>query len=151
MALPNLVYITADLDSPLARVALDILRLPFPENSFDVVLCNHVLEHIPDDAQAMRELSRVLKPGGWGILQVPLDPSRDTFEDLSIVDPDERTRLFGQEDHVRMYGKDYKTRLEKAGLSVAVEAYAHELGAEVARRAGLVPDEDIYRCSKPRG
>jgi len=150
MALPNLVYVTGDLDSPLARVTLDILSLPFPDNSFDVILCNHVLEHIPDDARAMRELSRVLKPNGWAILQVPLDPSRDTFEDPSIVDPGERTRLFGQEDHVRIYGRDYKSRLERAGLSVTVDAYARELGADVVRRSGIVPGEDIYRCSKRR-
>jgi SAM-dependent methyltransferase len=150
MALPNLVYVTGDLDSPLARVTLDILSLPFPDNSFDVILCNHVLEHIPDDAQAMRELSRILKPDGWAILQVPLDPTRDTFEDPSIVDPRERTRLFGQEDHVRMYGRDYKTRLERAGLNVTADAYASEFGDDEVRRYGIVPSEDIYRCSKRR-
>ena len=148
LALPNLIYVSADLDSPLAKVTLDILALPFPDASFDGILCNHVLEHIPDDARAMGELHRVLRPGGWGIFQVPLDLSRDTFEDPSIADPEERTRLFGQEDHVRMYGRNYQTRLELAGFTVTVDPYARDLGADVARRNGLMTEERIYLCRR---
>lgn len=148
LALPNLVYISGDLDSPLAKTTLDILALPFPDTSFDVILCNHVLEHIPDDARAMRELHRVLRPGGWGIFQVPLNPFRDTFEDSSIIDPAERTRLFGQEDHVRIYGCDYRTRLERAGFTVTVDPYVRELPPNQVRYFGLMPDEDIHLCRK---
>ena len=104
----NLEYITTDLNSPLADVKADICKLPFKDQSFDVIFCNHVLEHIPDDTTALKELYRVLKPGGWGIFQVPQDLSREkTFEDNSITDKRERARIFGQYDHVRIYGRDY--------------------------------------------
>lgn len=146
-SLPNLVYVTGDLDSPLAKITLDILDLPFPDHSFDVILCNHVLEHIPDDARAMGELRRVLKPGGWGIFQVPLDSSRDTIEDPSIVDPQERAKYFGQEDHVRIYGRDYRNRLERAGFTVTVDGYVRRIGADKVQRYGLMPNEDVYVCS----
>ena len=102
-------YITADIESPLAKIKMDIHAMPFAENSFDVVLCNHVLEHVQDDIQALREICRVLKPGGWSILQVPFfAPIPEvTIEDTSIVGPREREKAFGQDDHVRKYGKDY--------------------------------------------
>ncbi|EMR04572.1 Rebeccamycin O-methyltransferase [Cesiribacter andamanensis AMV16] len=91
---PNLDYTTADIESPLAKVKMDVHQIPFPEGSFDVVFCNHVLEHVADDGLAMREIRRVLKPGGWGILQIPLFyPLKDTtFEDPSITDPREREK-----------------------------------------------------------
>ena len=117
--LKNIDYITADLYSPLADVKADITDLPFDDNEFDVIFCNHVLEHIPDDTKAMQELYRVMKPGGFGILQVPLDENREeTFQDDSITDPDERTRIFGQYDHVRVYGLDYFDKLRSIGFSV---------------------------------
>ena len=117
--LKNLDYITADLYSPLADVKADITALPFDDNEFDVIFCNHVLEHIPDDTKAMQELYRVMKPGGFGIFQVPLDESRkETFQDDSITDPDERTRIFGQYDHVRVYGLDFFDKLRSIGFSV---------------------------------
>ena len=117
--LKNIDYITADLYSPLADVKADITALPFDDNEFDVIFCNHVLEHIPDDTKAMQELYRVMKPGGFGIFQVPLDESRkETFQDDSITDPDERTRIFGQYDHVRVYGLDYFDKLRSIGFSV---------------------------------
>jgi SAM-dependent methyltransferase len=150
LALPNLVYVSADLDSRLAAVTLDILALPFPNASFDVILCNHVLEHVPDDTRALSELHRVLRPGGWGIFQVPLDPSRDTFEDPSVSDPQERTRLFGQEDHVRSYGRDYQSRLEQAGFAVTTDPYVRELPQDEARYFGLMASEDVYLCKRPR-
>ena len=112
-------YITADIESPLAKVKMDIHDIPFPENTFDVTFCNHVMEHVDDDLKAMGELHRVLKPGGWGIIQVPFFPPipDETFEDASITDPKERERIFGQDDHVRLYGKDYPNRLRKAGFN----------------------------------
>lgn len=115
----NLEYITSDLFSPLADVKADICSLPFDNQEFDVIFCNHVLEHIPDDAKAMKELFRVLKPNGWGIFQVPLDMKREqTFEDNSVTDPKERTRIFGQYDHLRIYGKDYFQKLKNIGFEV---------------------------------
>ncbi|MBT8264372.1 MAG: class I SAM-dependent methyltransferase, partial [Muriicola sp.] len=113
----NLNYTTTDLNSPLADVKADICNLPFKDNSFDVILCNHVLEHIPDDRKAMSELFRILKPGGWGIFQIPQDLTRaNTFEDNSITDKKERARVFGQYDHVRIYGRDYFDKLRSVGF-----------------------------------
>src|SRR3990172_12855809 len=97
----------------------------------------------------MRELFRVLKPGGWGILQVPILRDK-TFEDLSIVSPEDRERIFGQKDHVRIYGRDYKDRLEEAGFTVRVDNYVRELGFDRVKRYGLIGDESIYLCTKPR-
>lgn len=115
----NLYYTSADLYSPIVDVKADILALPFENNSFDVVFCNHVLEHIDDDRKAMSELYRVLKPNGWGILQVPIQLSREkTYEDFSITSPEERKKHFGQYDHVRWYGKDYYERLASVGFKV---------------------------------
>ena len=115
----NLQYITSDLYSPLADVKADICDLPFEDEQFDVIFCNHVLEHIPDDTQAMRELYRVLSKGGWGIFQVPQELERaETFSDDTITDPKERARIFGQYDHVRIYGKDYFDKLRSIGFEV---------------------------------
>jgi SAM-dependent methyltransferase len=117
--MPNIDYVTADLHSPLADIKADITYLPFDDETFDVIFCNHVLEHIPDDIQAMRELFRVMKSGGWGIFQIPLDRNRlQTFQDDSITDPQERTRIFGQYDHVRVYGWDYFDKLQSVGFEV---------------------------------
>ena len=108
----NLDYTTSDLESPIADVKADICNLPFNENEFDVIFCNHVLEHITDDTKAMQELYRVLKPGGFGIFQVPQDVSRaKTFEDDTITNKKERAKIFGQYDHVRVYGRDYFDKL----------------------------------------
>lgn len=120
----NLDYTTTDLNSPIADVKADICALPFEDNSYDFLICNHVLEHIPDDAQAMRELYRVLAPGGTAIMQVPYDRNREeTFEDDSITDPKERARIFGQYDHVRIYGMDFFKKLEGAGFNVEAVDY----------------------------
>lgn len=124
-ALNNLEYTTTDLLSPIADVKADICNLPFEDNSYDVILCNHVLEHIPDDTKAMQELYRVMKPGGWGVFQVPQDLNRDiTFEDNTIIDRKERTKIFGQYDHVRIYGRDYFNKLRSIGFKVEEVAYA---------------------------
>jgi len=126
--LKNLDYTTTDLNSPLADVKADICNLPFEDNSFDTILCNHVLEHIPDDIKAMQELYRVMKPGGWGIFQIPQDLKREvTFEDDSITDKKERTKIFGQYDHVRIYGRDYFEKLRTIGFKVEEVDYTAEL------------------------
>jgi SAM-dependent methyltransferase len=110
-------YTTTDLYSPLADVKADLRALPFEDNTYDLVLCNHVLEHVPNDKKAMGEIHRVLKLGGTAILQVPLDENRlETFEDDSITDPEERTQIFGQYDHIRVYGQDYYNRLKEVGF-----------------------------------
>jgi SAM-dependent methyltransferase len=115
---PNLRYLSADLDSPIAMERVDLTRIPHPDASFDVVLCCHVLEHIPDDHRAMRELRRILAPGGFGVLQTPVHSMDETLEDPDVTDPEERRRRFGQPDHVRMYGRDFHDRLRAAGFRV---------------------------------
>ncbi|MFC2110708.1 class I SAM-dependent methyltransferase, partial [Bacteroidota bacterium] len=115
----NLDYTTTDLYSPLADVKADICSLPFEDNSYDLIFCNHVLEHIENDKKAMEELYRVLRPGGFGIFQIPQDLSRkNTYEDFTITNPKERKKHFGQYDHVRIYGKDYFDKLRQVGFSV---------------------------------
>ena len=143
-------YITADLESPLAKVQLDVQKMPFPEASFDVVICNHILEHVPDDALALREIFRVLKPGGWGLILSPINPERAvTYEDPSIVTPREREKHFKQKDHVRDYGLDYPQRLEKAGFRVTSDRYAHTLTPARVKLHALPLDEVMYRVDKP--
>lgn len=137
-------YTTTDLNSPLADVPADICNLPFADNQFDFILCNHVLEHIPDDFKAMQEIYRVLKPGGIAILQIPLENNRDvTFEDDSITDRKERARIFGQYDHVRVYGMDYFDRLAQVGFDVNAVDYTKELGAKKVDRYRLAAGELI--------
>lgn len=138
--LKNLEYTTTDLNSPLADVKADICNLPFEHHTFDVIFCNHVLEHIPDDTKAMQEMYRVLKKGGWGIFQIPQDLKREeTFEDDSITDKKERADIFGQYDHVRIYGRDYFNKLRNIGFTVE----------EVDFTAALPPsDIEKYRLAK---
>ncbi|MCX7547950.1 methyltransferase domain-containing protein [Xanthomarina sp. F1114] len=142
--LKNLEYITTDLNSPLADVKADICNLPFKNNEFDVILCNHVLEHIPDDTKAMEELYRILKPGGFGVFQIPQDLSRaETFEDDSITDKKERAAIFGQYDHVRIYGRDYFDKLRKIGFTVQEVDYTASLLKEEITRYCLAKGEII--------
>ncbi|MFX0557367.1 class I SAM-dependent methyltransferase [Maribacter sp. CXY002] len=142
--LKNINYTTTDLNSPLADVKADICKLPFADNSFDVILCNHVLEHIPDDTKAMQELYRVLKPNGWGIFQIPQDLNRETtFEDDTITDKKERARIFGQYDHVRIYGKDYFNKLRSIGFQVEEIDYSNKITAELWDRYRLAKTEII--------
>jgi len=127
----HLDYVTTDLNSPLADVKADICNLPFKDSEFDVILCNHVLEHIPDDTKAMQELHRILKPGGYGIFQIPQDLSREkTFEDDTITDKKERAKIFGQYDHVRIYGRDYFDKLRSIGFKVEEVDYTATLSNE---------------------
>ena len=135
-------YKTADLDSPIADVKADIINLPFNDNSFDVIFCNHVLEHIQDDTQAMKELYRVMKNGGMGVFQVPQDINRETtFEDNSITDRKERAKIFGQYDHVRIYGLDYFDKLRATGFKVKEEKYCSNLPDKLIDQYRLMENE----------
>ncbi len=143
-------YITADIESPLAKVKLDVHDIPFDDGKFDVVFCNHVMEHVKDDYKAMSEIYRVLKPGGFAILQVPLFyPLLDsTYEDTSITSPTAREKAFGQSDHVRMYGKDYANRLKSVGFTVDENRYFEKLPAKEVKYYALPLDEPIFYCKK---
>jgi len=145
----NIEYTTTDLLSPLADVKADICNLPFEDNSYDIIFCNHVLEHIPDDTKAMQELFRVLKPGGMGIFQIPQDLSRvSTFTDDTIVDQKERAKIFGQYDHVRVYGRDYFDKLRSIGFKVIEEDYTHKIAPELVEKYCLAKGEIIPVCFK---
>ena len=147
----NLDYITSDLESPIADVKADICNLPFKDDSFDVVFCNHVLEHIPDDKKAMQELFRVLKKGGFGVFQIPQDMSREnTFEDASITDKEERTKIFGQYDHVRVYGRDYFNKLRSVGFKVEEVDYTQRITPEELDRFCLMKNEILPVCYKEK-
>ncbi len=145
----NIDYLSADIEMPNAMVQMDITDIQYPDNSFDIVLCNHVLEHIRDDHKAMSELYRVMKPGGWAVLQTPVDHNaQHTIEDLETDDPKVMKAKFGQEDHVRTYGLDKKDRLEAVGFRVTVDPYVKNLAPEVVQWYGLMASEDIYFCEK---
>ena len=147
--LKNLSYDTIDLNSPIADIKADICDLPFLDNSYDFILCNHVLEHIVDDNKAIRELYRVLKKNGIGIFQVPIDYNRDTtFEDFSVTNKKERNKLFGQYDHVRIYGLDFFDRLQKAGFLVEKCEYTSKLSKEDIIKFCLPKKEIIPICRK---
>jgi len=142
--LDNLDYTTTDLLSPIADVKADICCLPFKDNSYDIILCNHVLEHIPDDTKAMHELYRVLKVGGMGVFQIPQDLNRKTtFEDDTITDKKERAKIFGQYDHVRIYGRDYFDKLRSIGFKVKEIDYTASLSAEAIENYCLSKGEII--------
>lgn len=138
----NLDYTTCDLESPIADVKADIQNLPFEDNQFDVIFCNHVLEHVTDDRKAISELYRVMKSGGWGIFQVPIRYQLEkTFEDPTITDRKERIEKFGQYDHVRVYGMDYYQTLEKAGFKVEQVNLSAQLTDEEIRKYALEKGE----------
>lgn len=145
----NLDYTTADLVSPIADVKMDLHNAPFEDNTFDVIFCNHVLEHVNDDHQCMSELYRVMKPGGWGIFQVPLDVNREeTLEDPNITSEEDRLKYYWQKDHVRLYGMDYAKKLEAVGFNVTVEDYTKEIGAELSDKYRLMDGELLFFCEK---
>lgn len=126
----------------------DMVNLTYANNSFDVILCSDVLEHIQDDKKAMSELYRVMKPGGWGIFQVPVRDQEKTYEDHTITDPSEREKHFGQNDHVRWYGNDYPDRLRNAGFVVKEEDYKSSLSREEILKYGLAASGKVYYCEK---
>ena len=145
----NLTYTSTDLNSPIADVKADICDLPFKDNSFDFIICNHVLEHIPDDIKAMQELYRVLAPSGTAIVQVPYDAKREiTFEDNTITDQSERTRIFGQYDHLRVYGMDYFKKLSSIGFNVNALDYTSGISSDDIERYRLCKGELLPVCKK---
>lgn len=144
-------YLTADLHSTTVMMNMDISTIQFPNDHFDGILCNHVLEHVVDDREAMAELYRVLRPNGWAILQVPISMALDrTYEDFSITTPAAREAAFGQHDHVRVYARDYKDRLENVGFKVTVFHWTtrvHDFGGS-ENRFGLNEREAVYLATK---
>jgi len=132
----------------LAKVKMDIHKIPFEDNSFDVVFCNHVMEHVEDDIQACREINRVLKPTGWGIIQSPVYSQQNTIEDKTITDAAERELVFGQRDHLRKYGRDYAIRLSTSGLKVEENSFVRSLEKETIYKYALADDEVIFYCTK---
>lgn len=147
----NIDYISADLDSELADIKMDITDIQYPDNSFDVVICNHVLEHIPEDRKAMSEIARILRPDGWAILQVPISYLIEkTIEDFSIVDPKEREIRFGQNDHVRVYASDYMERLIESGLDISLISTSEYLEDQEIIRFGVIKEENIFFCTKKK-
>ena len=145
----HLDYITGDLESPLAKVKMDVHDIPFGSGTFDVVFCNHVMEHVDDDSRAMSEIYRVLKPGGWAIIQSPQDLSRETtYENPNITDPKEREKHFWQSDHVRLYGRDYGQRLKQAGFQVTEDDFVMKLPEEKIKQHAFPAEEIIYFCEK---
>lgn len=138
-------YLTADLESPWAKVKMDVHQIPFEENTFDIIFCNHVLEHVTDDVAVLKEFYRVLKPGGWAILQSPIDYRyATTYQDNSITDPRAREKAFGQDDHLRMFGVDYGERLKLGGFEVKEIKMANQLSATDVFKYGLDPREILY-------
>lgn len=146
----NLDYITADIESPLAKVKMDIHQIPFPENTFDVAICNHVMEHVDDYILAMSELHRVLKPGGWALIQSPQDMKYEvTYEDPTITDPKEREIHFLQNDHLRLFARNYGRELEKGGFKVTEDRFVmDELSKAEVQRYSLPGEEIVYFCQK---
>ncbi len=145
----NLDYLTGDLVSPIADMHFDLHEIPLEDNRFDVIFCNHVMEHVDDAHQCMTELHRVMKPGGWGIMQVPQDFSRDeTYEDPSIVTPEDREKHYWQKDHVRLFGKDYPDWLRRAGFTVTEFDTKSAYGDELIERYRLQKGEVLYIVSK---
>jgi SAM-dependent methyltransferase len=144
-AIKTLDYFTADLESPLAEYHFDIHDIPFEDNKFDFIMCNHVLEHVDDEFKVTGELFRVLKPEGEAILQAPISKyNKETFEDFSITSPEEREKYFGQEDHVRIYGKNYKNRLESVGFKVDLFDIKMALSIQDIKKYGLNEEEILY-------
>ena len=145
----NLNYTTADLESPIADLHFDLHSIPLEDNLYDVIFCNHVMEHVKDDLQCMKELYRVMKPGGWGIFQVPIDyDNPETYEDNTITSEKDREIHFWQKDHLRLYGLDYPKKLEKAGFKIDVFDPKDSLGDIDYEKLRLNPKELIFIAKK---
>jgi SAM-dependent methyltransferase len=150
LGLPSVRYVSVDIDPQVADVQADVTDLPFRDESFDLLVCLHVLEHVPDDRKAIAELFRVLRPGGQAVIQLPPSPFEETLEDERVTSPAERERLFGQYDHVRLAGADYLQRLEEPGFQVTREDHAAELDLDARTLYEVHPGEPFYLCVKPR-
>src|SRR3954463_5502585 len=148
-SLPNAAYVSADLTGHEAMQHMDMTDFPFKDDAFDLIVCVHVLEHVPDDRRAMREMVRVLKPGGVALLLVPIVLEQPTLEDPAIETPEQRRRDYWQEDHVRLYGGDFRDRLAEEGFEVTVDGWIRTLDQATLDRYGLFPLEDVYVCAKP--
>lgn len=148
--MPNIAYVGLDLQraGPQVTVLGDAISLPIQDGCLDAAICIHVLEHIEDDRRAIAELLRVLKPGGWAIITVPLRLDRPTHEDPSIREPAERERVFGEPGHVRFYGADTIDRIREGGFDVTLDL-AEQIPPNTSRRFGLRDDENIFHCRKP--
>ena len=147
--LKNVSYTTGDLISPWADVKMDVQSIPFDNNTFDVIMCNHVLEHVDDDKKAMSEFYRVMKPGGWGIFEVPVDySSAVTKEDPNINTPELREKHYWQSDHLRLYGLDYANKLRSVGFEVIEDNLLEDLSVEERNRYSLPAKEIVYLCKK---
>jgi SAM-dependent methyltransferase len=153
----NIEYYPVDLypeiynyDGIVKVEKVDITRIPFEDNYFDAIICYHVLQHVSNDKLAMSELFRVLnKEVGWGIIQVPIDYSREkTFEDFSITNSKEKAKAFGQPNHVRLYGRDYKDRLASVGFKVFEDDYINTFSDDEIFKSGFMKGELIYKCTK---
>lgn len=145
----NLNYLTGDLVSPIADLHFDLHAIPLEDNRFDVIFCNHVMEHVDDAIQCMSELHRVMRPGGWGIMQVPQDFSRaTTYEDPTITSPAGREKHFWQKDHVRLFGMDYPDWLRKGGFDVSEFDMSDFYSSEIQERYRLGKGEILYIVSK---
>ena len=141
-------YVTADLESPLADMHFDVQQIPLEAESFDAVICNHIMEHVEDDHKALSELYRIMRRGGWGVILSPVELEREhTFEDDTITDPAERTRIFGQYDHRRIYGRDYAARLREAGFEVYDIDYKNEL-SKAEQELYALPADHLYIVCK---
>ena len=149
VSFPKVQYVSVDLNSPLADVKGDITDLPFADDSYDLIVCLHVLEHVQDDRKAISELHRVLRPGGKAVIQVPPSPFEETLEDPTVTEPAERERRYGQYDHVRLCGSDYLQRLEEPGFAVAREDYAEQLNLATRTLYEIHAGEPFYVCVKP--
>ena len=147
--MPNIEYVTGDISTrPNVALKMDLTAVPLRSCSFDAVICQHVLEHIEDDRSAIAEIYRILRPGGWALISVPLRLDQPTYEDASIVTPADRKAAFGEISHVRFYGYDLRERLADAGFVVSLD-HASDLDEGKKRRHGLLNDENIFLCRKP--
>ena len=141
--------VTADLDGAKADLVLDVRALDLPDGAFDAIICSHVLEHVDRDRDALAELRRVLAPDGWLLLAVPQDLGREaTFEDPAICTPAARRAAYWQDDHVRLYGRDFADRVRAAGFAVETLVMAQRAGAAGAARHGLI-DADLLHLCRP--
>jgi predicted SAM-dependent methyltransferase len=148
--LTHLNYISGDLHyRPSIQLKMDLEKSPFAANQFDAIICIHVLEHVVDDWPAMRSLFRMLKPGGWAIIAVPIRMDSETYEDPTITSPEDRKQHFGERDHMRFYGYDLIDRLHQVGFTIKTH-YAKDLDQNIITKCGLKDNEVMFHCTKPQ-